>query len=68
MRVRLKSATQTACCLESMMKTSKDQLKEIQRERKAQAREARRTRAEMRERAEATEWRAFKQECVRLKK
>lgn len=50
------------------MRTIKDQLKEIQRERKAQAREARRTRAEMRERAERDEWRNFKQECVRLKK
>lgn len=50
------------------MKTIKDQLKQIQRERKAQARAARRTRAEMRERAERDEWRSFKQECVRLKK
>lgn len=49
------------------MRTIKDQMKQIQRERKAQAREARRARAEMRNRVEANEWRAFKQECVRLR-
>lgn len=49
------------------MRTIKDQMKQVQRERKAQAREARRARAEMRERAEANEWRAFKQECTRLR-
>lgn len=50
------------------MKTIKDQLRAVRQEMKKANREARRTRAEMRERAEATEWRAFKQECVRLKK
>ena len=50
------------------MRTIKDQLKQVQRERKALAREARRSRAEMRQRAEASEWRAFKQECTLLRK
>lgn len=50
------------------MRTIKDQMKQVRKELKAQARAARRTRAEMRERAEATEWRAFKQECVKLRK
>ena len=49
------------------MRTIKDQMKAIQRERKALAREARRARAEMRERVEASEWRSFKAECVRLR-
>lgn len=50
------------------MKTIKDQMKQVRKELKAQARAARRTRAEMRERAERDEWKSFKQECVRLKK
>lgn len=50
------------------MKTIKDQMKQVRKELKAQAREARRTRAEAREKIERDEWRNFKQECVRLKK
>lgn len=49
------------------MKSIKDQVKQVRRELKQQARDARRARAEMRERAQVDEWHAFKQECVRLK-
>lgn len=50
------------------MRTIKDQLRAVRQEMKKTNREARRARAELRERAERDEWRSFKQECVRLKK
>lgn len=50
------------------MKTIKDQLRAVRQEMKKANREARRTRAEAREKIERDEWRNFKQECVQLRK